>query len=264
MTANLVRKSDGRILGLSCILVLITITSSAADKQLSMPSWFWDMPSDINQSERWAVGYSRPHRDSDHAYDDAFLEGAWRLFSDGHSLVKGESGTASTPRGTMHLGRTLRFSEIDSSAFNVFLKTVVRIDSASTETLRVMLVATGNIKVGRARIVQPSVGFENENNRKLTTGAAQIYHFQMSSWIEAEREARLQLATNVYSKIRAIDKSVTAFSDSRKMIDLNSRITTIETNAVLRNVRTVRRRFDTRSNIITVWISGDAIPAGDD
>ncbi len=231
-------------------VAILSFAQAGNEKQkddFRLPAWFWDMPE--TGSMLMAVGYSQPHRESEHAYKDAFHDGAWRLFRDLHSSISGGRGTSTVAEGTMNIGSTIR-QEVDSTGFSAFSKTIVRLDSASTPTIRIMLVSTGDLPLDRELLPEQSIAPEIVGSH-LTQGSAQIYYHESSSWIEAEREARIELAVGTLSTLKGQTEIVNEgiFQTS---------IT--ETDVILTDVLTMHRRIDRKKGLVTVWIKGYVTP----
>ncbi|NQT34889.1 hypothetical protein HQ587_06845 [bacterium] len=212
-----------------------------------LPAWFWDTP--VAGSALIAVGYSQQYRESEHAYKDAFHDGAWRLFRDLHSRISGERGISTVAEGTMNIGSTIR-QEIDSTGFSAFSKTIIRLDSASTPTQRIMLVSTRDIPINRELLPEQSVAPEITGSH-LAQGSSQLYYHESSSWIEAEREARIELAIGTFSSLKG----------QTEIVDDNVFQTSItKTDVILTDILTMHRRIDRKKGLVTVWVRGSVRP----
>ena len=198
-----------------------------------------------------AVGYSAPHRDSPSAYADAFRDAAWRLFCDRSSLITGERGSATAPEGVLDLGSTLT-QEVDSAGFEDFTKGIVRLDSALAGGMRLMLVGTSALPVDTARIKSPPDENPAVGGAPVAEGEAPLYYYAASSWQEAERKARLELALGANAEIKGL--GVSRGDDQFKAA-------VFKTKVQLYNVQTVRRRWDARNGVVKVWVTGEALPA---
>ena len=231
-------------------VVILSLAHAGNENQkdnFQLPAWFWDTP--VAGSTLTAVGYSQPYRESEHAYADAFNDGAWRLFRDLHSRISGERGTSTVAEGMMNIGSTIR-QEIDSTGFTAFSKTIIRLDSASTPTLRIVLVSTGDLPINRELLSEQSIAPEIIGSH-LTQGSAPIYYHESSSWIEAEREARIELAIGTLSSLKG----------QTEIVDDNIFQTSItETDVILTDIRTMHRRIDRKKRLVTVWIKGYVTP----
>ncbi len=213
-----------------------------SEKEILLPAWFWDSPAST------AVGYSLPHQDSEDAYADAFRDAAWRLFCDERCRVAGEKAVASSPEGTMQMGSTLQI-EVDSSGFEAFSKSIVRLDSAVTQSMRVVLVGRSNITIDRTPVTAPITALDN-GSTPFGYGSAPLYHHESSSWIEAEYQARLELALQAYSRFKG---------SSERIDDEILKTSVTGTDVILTNTQTVHRRMDRKNGIVRVWVTGRAV-----
>jgi hypothetical protein len=211
-----------------------------------MPVWFWDTPRMGGIS--FAVGYSPLHQESDHAYQEAFQDAAWRLFCDRQCHIYGEKGIASSPEGTMQMGSTIRI-EVDSTGFSAFSGRLVRLDSLATTTMRVILVGTAEVVIDKARISVPD--FEiTDPEKNLGLGSAPIYYHESSSWIEAEREARIQLALDAHAEFMGS-------SETADEMILQTAVT--KTDVALTGIQTLHRRIERTQGYVMVWAGGRAV-----
>lgn len=228
--------------------------SSRAPSSNSAPSWFWDPP-----ATTVAVGYSPQYQDAPTANDSAFTDAAWRLFKDRRANVNGGMATSYTPYGQYSEGSSIDYvlSFSDSMQFDGFLKSVVRVDSAivpsfgAVKGMRVMLVATSEVEVDNSFIPSPSdVNAERGTNDAI--GVAESYYYESSSWIEAERGARIQLAMN-----QSTTTGLTAIERSQSQGDrVEAKTVDITVDVVISNVRVVKRRLDPITNSRKVWVTG--------
>lgn len=198
------------------------------------------------------MGYSVPHRESLSAYDDAFKDAAWRLFADRISQVTGERGSATAPDGMMDLGSTLT-QQVDSAGFEAFQKQVVRLDSVLAGGMRVMLVGTAEFSVDTTRIPAPADDHSLEADLAVAEGSAPIYFYPSSSWQEAERKARLELALGANAEIKGI--GVNRDDEQFKMA-------VFKTAVRLEAVQTVSRRWDVKNGVVKVRVMGRAVSIG--
>ncbi len=214
---------------------------TGSEKEIIMPAWFWDSPAST------AVGYSLPHQDSEDAYADAFHDAAWRLFCDRRCRIAGEKAVASSPEGTMQMGSTIGI-DVDSTGFEAFSRSLVRLDSAATRAMRIILVGGSNVTIDRTPVPAPVTAPDN-GSTPVGYGSAPPYYYESSSWIEAEYKARLELALQAYSR----------FTGSSERIDDQILKTSVTgTDVILTNVQTVCRRMDRKNGTVKVWVTGRA------
>jgi len=224
------------------------ILANGGDESL-LPAWFWDTPE--IPGVRLAVGYSLPYQDSETAYQEAFRDGCWRLFTDWESRITGGRAHASAPEGTMHMGDTFA-QVIDSTLFPGFMKNVVRLDSFSTPEIRVVLVGTGKANIDRNLTKAPSEKPAISRSVLQARFSAPLYYYLSSSWKEAEAKARIELALSGF----AVTKGLGSVKDQAALSVMN-----LETHVFLINVQTIHRRIHDQSGVVTIWVRGSVIPA---
>ena len=215
-----------------------------ASEPIMMPAWFWQTP--VEPGVLLSVGYSTPYANISSSYQEAYDSAAWRLFVDCESHVIGGRAMLETPEGMMSAGSKFDFI-VDSSAFEGFAKSLVRIDSAATIELVVMLVGTKKIEVDTDWTIDPGLpelsAFKKEGYF-VSLGTGQDYHYQSSSWEEAERSARREMALT-FSEIKILEKDVNFYSSGTFLI---------ETDIWLHNVQTLARSIDPETKHKTVIV----------
>lgn len=216
-----------------------------ASQPVNLPSWFWAPP--VSGNVLQAVGYSIPYYSMQSSYDEAFHDAARRLFTDMFCRVKGGRAMFSTPEGFFAAGNNISF-EVDSAALEQFERSLIRVDSAATENLVVMLVATGELEAKQKKT--HAHGFPDMEDYQcpgcLTgLGMGQLYLYESSSWEEAERSARIELALGSMVRQKSLDKRTESLSNTT---------ISLETDVLLQNVQTVARGVDpvTGSKIVVV------------
>ncbi|MBC8205202.1 hypothetical protein ISS30_04335 [bacterium] len=214
---------------------------------LVMPSWFWDTPR--IEGLQSAVGYSQFYRDGPDAYREAFLDGAWRLFNDEEAYFAGARALSSGAGVQMSMGSTINM-RIDSTGFDDFVKYIVRVDSFAAENMRIMLVAADEFQPEKGLCPSPPANNVKVPEAGVFTGYSVTpkYYYSSSSWIEAERIARIELAVNASSKI----KSVENVADGNILSTI-----IVETDINMVNIQTVQRRFNWEHGMYEVWVTGE-------
>jgi len=200
-----------------------------------MPEWFWVTPE--KEGSLFAVGYARCYYTIQTSYDEAFQDAAWRLFINTESRVVGERGMTRTPRGMFSAGSTMKFV-VDSTRFDTFAGTLVRIDSATTDELVVMLLGTNKLSLKRRPKPSPAIPQPSDFERNgfmVLVGSSTRYRYEASSWKDAERNARVEAAVTLNLKIRSIEAHASE-QDMQTVV--------LETDAVIRNLQTVARAID--------------------
>lgn len=211
-----------------------------------LPAWFWNTPRIDGVCV--AVGYSPPYIDAPYAFDVAFNDAAWRLYGDRVCRIAGEKGVASTPEGLMDMGSTIK-QVVDSSGFESFRERIFRIDSVATEHLRAVLIATADIDVDKTLQNAPPLELDC-SGCNIAQSSAPIYYHYSSSWIEAERDARIELAVST-----AADLSGCSLYRDDNMFSTSI----IKTDIILSSVQTIHRRIDSENGIVKLWVIGSGI-----
>lgn len=235
------------------VITLIVLTSSSivyGEDDLFLPAWFWDTP--VLNNAILTVGYSDAFIESDHAFEEAFNNATFRLFSDLRCIISGERATASAPDGTMQMGSTI-CQEIDTTGFAAFQKVIVRLDSMRTPSQLIVLVALSEVQIDRTRIQSPGKISEISAHNQAVSGSAPIYLHESSSWNEAEYNARIELAISLSSEIKAVDQ---------KQNDRIVKTIVTKTNVILSKVQTIHRRIDRENGIVQVWVNGNSMSEG--
>jgi|GEM_PF-1391838 len=212
-----------------------------------MPGWFWRTTVEINT--HLAVGYAPVYYNLATSYDAAFDDAALRMFTDRRCRIVGERGSAWEGSAVMSLGSNLRI-EADTAGFAVFKSGLARLDSISSAGLAAMLVGTRITQVDKMPHPPPPIrDIQLSTNPTVITGlgSALLYHQPASSWLEAERTARLEAAMAAATRMRG--EAADIGSSSLKT-------TLIEVDVQMKNIRTIARTIDTLNK--TVWIKVEA------
>lgn len=238
------------------LLVLLSCASGRTGSQFELnpllPEWFWDMPQE--SGIRLAVGYSPAYKETPHAFNNAFLDAAMRLWIDKESRLICNKGMLSTRYGL----RNIENEDIvlkDTSGFARFCKTLSRLDSISAPDQRIMLVATGPCSVGKDRIRCPKNQPDTPaDNYIWGCGVAPRYHHVSNTWIEAEGQARIQMGL-AFADVGGLTK--TRLTDTGRMdIYASHEVYRLSSDVHLSDVSTIRRRIDVESRTLQVWARG--------
>jgi hypothetical protein len=226
-----------QILMVSLIVLVIAGYAYGEDDPI-LPYWFWDIP--VNDNALLAVGYSNAYIESDHAFNEAFDDAVLRLFIDMNCQIKGERATATSPSGTMHMGSTIQVSK-DTLGLAEFKLQVIMLDSVRTPEMLIILVSNKEMEINHSLIKQPPEPYVDN----AVSGSAPIYLQQSSSWIEAERVAREELALSKSASVKVVDRK-----------ENNNVIKTIvtTTDVMLSDVQTIHQRIDWDNRIVKVWV----------
>ncbi len=229
-----------RLIALCTILIPFSNNSTVyCDEPAKLPSWFWDTP--MHPNAHFAVGYSRPHRDSPTAFNDAFADASYRRFGDINGVrIVGETAAVSTPHGTRLFYNTMEIV-LDTAGLADFRHSLFRLDSVSTPDLRAILVANSDLRINNALIKPPPTA----DIEFLQAGIEQgFYHFS-SSWIGAERQARIEHCVGQRSNFKSLSKSWNEILESSAVSSVDEFIS---------GLQTFSRRYDAERNIFVVQV----------
>jgi len=223
-------------------------------KPLELPVWFWDMPS--HPEAGFAVGYSPPYCDSERAFEEAFQDGAWRLFTDRRTVLQGRTGTTLTPYGVMLADTDIKPLD-DTTGFSAFGAGLVHLDSVYVpDIMRLVLIGTREVEFDKQRIPAPEYS-SGIKEAVAALGCAPKYYRDCSSWIKAENSARLSLAMG-YTQVKVLtERSSGTFTDDF------SEIVVVEVSSLLTDVQTVHRRLEPSTGARVVWVKGKVEPVPD-
>ncbi len=226
------------------ISVCLAASGIAADPPC-MPTWFWDPPRIPCEA-----GYAPPYEDLSKAYQEAFEDAAWRMFIGSGCRIAGERGLLKTGCDAISMGGTVEFY-VDSSGFEAFRKGLVRVDSVATTAMAVVLLSITPISFSGGWVASPvkDAEIEVDPGEFIAQGESEAYFFEMSSWLEAERAARIEAAFAVLTRRRNVQLII----DDRRI-----ETTAEQTDVWMRSLRTVARRIDpeTGNRVVMVGYSG--------
>ncbi len=176
------------------------------------PVWF------INQGtvscEHLSVGYSKPFFNKDSAAAQAFRDACFNFNRDKHVTISGGQAFWSTEYGTSWMGSNLK-EQIDSSTLTYSL---TPLDTFYTNKLVIVLVGVYPCLLKREERISQVISkmkhpdwvnvLPSDDKYYYSVGITSEYFYEISSWIEAEKIARLNLASQVISKLKSIQKTV--------------------------------------------------------
>jgi hypothetical protein len=249
-----VRSSRWAVLvGLLIGSVLPLAPLRGGEENLRLPHWFWRPP----DRPGVGVGCARPGNYAETTFGAAFEDAAQRLWRDRRSRIVTERYALVDANSTFIFNAPLKV-RVDTAGFAAFSASLVRVDSARSEQLAVMLVATEPVDVSTAIVpAPPPPDFEaiddpaNYTHIQITPE----YFTEISSWREAEKEARTQLAfqarTILTRDVITLNKLVSG--SMRRSVDV-----------ILSDVRTIARGIDTATSARVVAVrvarSGVKVP----
>lgn len=235
------------LIALVCLPAIHGFLAAQQPAPYRMPGWFWISPDSKDGS--LSVGFAPRYYTIQSSYDEAYLDAAWRLFIDRESRVHGGQATTNVATGVFHAGKVYKF-DVDSTLFEGFTKSLVRIDSAATKDLIVMLVGRKKIEVDRIHVLPPpelNPGEFRVQGSIVTLAGSPQYHQEDSSWKEAERNARIEAALALNAKIRSVEGH---------LADQSIKTVIVETDVRIRNLQTVARTINasTGEHIVIVRV----------
>lgn len=224
----------GLVVGLLLLLGPVSGVLFAAEP-LNLPAWFWQPPQAGDAPV--AVGYARPYRYPASSYEEAFDDAARRLWQDRSCTIRAAKASMKTGPEVLSLGSIAQI-EADTSGFAVFQANLVRLDSCWTDRLVLMLVGSKDIpELKRDRMPSPDHETDTATDPDFlkATGIASTYRFLTTSWLEAERWARRNLALYVQSTVKSY-----AVTHNQQNIATQ----TIESVIAFRDIKTLLRTYD--------------------
>ncbi len=229
------------------ILAAISFVQLALADEPYLPSWFWQPP--VDQDVEVEVGYALPHVEINSSFEEAFLDGAWRLYLNQGCRIVGEKGSITSGVGTVLMGNTVHCI-VDSAGFAPFAAHVVRLDSFITREIAVMLVGLGEVSFSQELKPSPAGDiFDVDNDRFTLVSTSPPYYQPVSSWLEAESVARRDAAFSVAVKRKSVGRT----SDSNI-----SRAVAEQTDVWVHSFRTIGRWIDpeTSNRMVKVTFNG--------
>ena len=228
------------------LIVLILFTFPICDNYkvygkspTNLPAWFWETP--FYPDTYFAVGYSRPHRDSPSAFDEAFADASFRLFGDMKGMrIVGEIASVSTPRGMRIVYNTVEIV-IDTSGLANFRSKLFRLDSIATPDLRAIILSNMDIPLNNKLTESPKI----DGIEFMQTGIEQGFFHHSSSWKSAERHARIEHCFSEAISIKSLTKT---WNELMKYFTVNN------VDVHINGLQSYNRRYDADLNIFIVRV----------
>lgn len=195
----------------SVIIVWLLYVVNAAYGQ-SYPNWFLNQGAITCGSA--AVGYASPSYYRDSSISQAAQNAGVNLGRLQVSHISGGQAFWSTEAGTYWMGANFR-EEFDTVAAVKALGSQKVLDSFVASGFVAVLCGDSTCAVDpssrtlmQIRSLAPSwtESIPRDEQFVYAVGMAPEYYYELSSWQEAERAARLNLARNVFTQIRALQK----------------------------------------------------------
>lgn len=212
IAAKRVRVSDWRIHPAIGLFLLLMVVSENALAQ-AYPRWFLD-PAAVGCSGL-AVGYARAAFYADSSAAHAFRNACENYARQMHTRLAGGQAFWSTEIGTFWLGADF-VEEFDSTAAVLAEKSLQPLDTLSVGDFVAVLASPSGCQLPpvleQKTLVagRPAPGWTeappDDPGYYYVVGVAPEYFYEMSSWIEAERLARRNLARAVFIEVMAYQK----------------------------------------------------------
>lgn len=208
------------------------ITLSA---QPTFPSWFKDTPS--TPGVVYAIGFAPASFIPESGYEAARAHAAEQLRLARSVSIQGEQLFEIVPgKNTIYRGERMQMS---SSIPEDLPLTII--DSVRTETMTLVLAATRPHSLPmQAFETMPSdppdwTQHPTQRDGLYAVGVAPRYYYPLSSWMEAEYQARIQLAFSVVADQRSLTRGYGVYTHT---------VTATRTGVILQNAEVVSRWHD--------------------
>lgn len=233
----------GLILG-GVLVGLIPFGVRGEDKGDAYPRWFLQGVGD--QRSCCAVGYGRAFVDPDTSVAYAMRDGVENVAKGIEVHIRSEQGFMAVPGGLRFMGETFS-EEVDSAKMDAIRERCSVVDTAFVRGMVLVLVCYGEeeeFEVDRARVRMPEKApkwvwkLPRKGGYVFAVGTSHLYYYEESSWREAERAARLNLARDVLSQIRDLSKQAGGTLEH---------VIVTKTEATLRGTQIVGRWLDKKA-----------------
>ncbi|MEW6686096.1 MAG: LPP20 family lipoprotein [Candidatus Edwardsbacteria bacterium] len=179
----------------------------------SYPRWFLDQGAfpDKNVS----VGYAEPSLYEDSSASRAFLSACENMVRQTHTKVTGGQMFWATEAGTYWIGSDIR-EGIDTSKIVLKIQRLRPIATWHGNNIVVVLAGATALQMDSSFLVCKSVdcnppiwteSLPRDETYFYAVGLSPEYYHETSSWKEVERNARLNLARQIFVELKALQKS---------------------------------------------------------
>jgi hypothetical protein len=216
------------------------------------PRWFTDQGKLDDKTV--AVGYAPHYFNTDSAIKIAFKNACENFARNKFLKIKGGQEFWSTEAGIFFLGDDI-VESYDTNQYYNAINSFKVFDTLITEDLIVILVFDSNFvssSISDREIISQNIisreWFKSppiDSIYYYAIGIAPEYFYETSSWMEAERLARLNLARQIYSKLESIQKF--AFQEGQE-------IRSEEISVILKDVQVIQRLRDVKNKIFSVLV----------
>lgn len=232
--------------------MILTISMLSVNYAQAYPRWFLHQGK-LN-CESSAVGYSTSGYYHDSSTTAAFNNSTINIAQNSFCNVKGGQGFWTTEIGSIWMGKDITLS-FDTALANYYKQVLEVKDSYSTNRLHIVLSLEKNCELSMREnelISLRSVAVPNwienipdNNEYYFASGEASSYYYESSSWLEAEKNARINLAKQIAVEIQVLEK----FMDSE-----GQSISKEEVSISLYDIKVVARWVDVNKNIFYVLV----------
>ena len=178
----------------------------------SYPGWF--LRQEGMKCRTTAVGYAVPSFYRDSSIAQATRNAAENVGRQTATHVRGGQMFWATEGGTYWMGADFR-EQYDTTASKSALSSLIPVDAFVTSSIALVLLADSGCQVDRRLLGRLTVDGEapewtetppHDARYTYAVGVAPEYYYEVSSWLEAERLARRNLARSVITEIKSLQK----------------------------------------------------------
>ncbi|MBN1302669.1 MAG: LPP20 family lipoprotein [Melioribacteraceae bacterium] len=230
---------------LQLILVITFICSGNLIRAQEYPDWFLNQQLVPGKS---VAGYSRIYKITESSYDEAYQNARHKSAMFGSAIIKGGQGFLKSERGQFWMGSDIKI-EYDTSQVVKFALSAV--DTVFTNGMCIILYSdstvNGEFESEKLSPVLPDWISNLPSNRKFvySVGTAPRYYYEVNSWLEAEKNALINLARNSRINISSLSYQNRKTQQSVKKEELK---------ITLRGIEILERHYDSSSKIFYVLI----------
>ncbi len=233
------------------LMVILLLCSIQPGRAQEYPYWFYNQAG--LRCGAVAVGYTIRGFLADSAATRAMRNGHENFARYQATQFEGGHTFWSTELGMLWMSSNLSES-FDSTAVERAARLLAPADTFMTEDMVCVLLASSGCSVERwyrdfqspEDLPSPSWVHESSNDPRYfhAVGMAPLYFHETSSWLQAEEKARINLARQVHTQTRAVQKSG---YDSQEILEEN-------TSVVLHNMEVAARWRDMQKEIVYVLL----------
>jgi len=227
-----------------CAARMTGIPSSESQEDMVFPEWFWHSP---RLESGIAVGYSPSYYYPKEAIAAAELNGVETLAKQMSVRIKGGKAYMKDHKGIHFAGEKIEelFAE---ESYNRLKKNHYFLDKHVSKGCTIVLVSTEDIPISnepRAPGLRPKWvnRLPKEDGCIYATGQCARGMYSANSWLMAERNARIELAMSVETKLQGMSKRLGYWSNGTFIS---------EVDVVLDGIQIVKRWYDSEMKVCHV------------